>query len=68
MKINVLQVLLLKLSLLSFKLFVYIRQASLVNRADLRHENFSSLTRDDFEIPKDKFTTNIYWICLSNLL
>ena len=47
---------------------VYMGQVGTVNRADLCHENFSSLPRDDSELPKDKFTTNRYWICLSNLL
>ena len=39
---------------------------SSVDRKDLCHENFSS--DNDFELPKDKFTTNVYWICLLNLL
>lgn len=35
------------------------RRASGVNRANLCHENFSFLTRGDFELPKNKFTTDI---------
>ena len=41
---------------------------SLVNRADLCHKNVSSLKGDNFELLKDKFKTNMNWICLSNLL
>ena len=37
-----------------------------VNRADLSLEN--SLTRNNFELPKDKSTTNINCISLSILL
>ena len=40
------------------------RRAIPVDRTDLCHENVSAF--DDFEL--DWFTTNIYWICLSNLL
>ena len=45
------------------------RRDSQVNLADLCHENFSSLSRDDFELPmQDKFATTINSMCLSNLL
>ena len=47
---------------------VYMRLASPVNQYDLRPENFSSLIRDDFDLPKDKFTANMIWICPKNLL
>lgn len=43
-------------------------EASLVNRADLCHENFSSLKKDDFELHKDKFTADVYWICFSKFI
>ena len=43
---------------------VHMRRAIPVDRTDLCHENVSAF--DDFEL--DWFTTNIYWICLSNLL
>ena len=39
-----------------------------VDRTDLYHEIFFSLTKNEFELPEDKFTTNINCICLSNLL
>ena len=39
----------------------YIKWAGPVNRADLRHEIFLSSTRDNFELPKDKFTISINW-------
>ena len=40
------------------------RQANQVNRADLCHEHFSFLTRDNLELPQYKFTTNLNWMCL----
>lgn len=39
-----------------------------LNRTDFCHKNVSSLTGVHFELPKDKFTAIVNWVCLSNLL